>query len=113
MQISITDLRQKILATFTQKGFPESDANRIADVLLWADMSGITPMGIAKMVGSEPVQNEKPDAELEVVRDTKLSQLINAHHVPAPLACQQAVDAVIQKAKEHSFAMVGVNNTFC
>lgn len=113
MKISITDLRQKVLATFTQNGFNEADANRMADVLLWADMSGITPMGIAKMVGSEPVQKEKATAPIEVVRDTKLSQLINAHGAPAPLACQQAVDVVIQKAKEHSFGMVGVNNTHC
>jgi L-2-hydroxycarboxylate dehydrogenase (NAD+) len=113
MQISITELRQKVLATFTQSGFNETDASRIADVLLWADMSGIKPMGIAKMVGSEPVQNEKATAPVEIVRDTKLSQRINAHHAPAPLVCQQAVDTVIQKAKEHSFGMVGVNNTFC
>jgi len=113
MKIPITDLRQKVLATFAEKGFNEADASRIADVLLWADMSGITPMGIAKMVGSEPVQNEKATAPVEVVRDTKLSQLINAHHTAAPLVCQQAVDVVIQKAKDHSFGLVGVNNTFC
>ena len=57
MKISLTDLRQKVLATFTEKGFSPSEAERMADVLLWAEMAGITPMGIAKMVGSEPVQN--------------------------------------------------------
>jgi len=87
MKISITELRQKVLATFKQRGFNENDANRMADVLLWADMSGIKPMGIAKLIGSEPVQDEKPTAPLETVRDTKLSRLINAHHAPAPLAC--------------------------
>lgn len=95
MKISLTELRPKVLNTFIKKGFSEDDANRIADVLLWADMSGITPMGIAKMVGSEPVQNERPEAQVEIVRNTKLSQLINTHHTPAPLVCQQAVDAVI------------------
>jgi LDH2 family malate/lactate/ureidoglycolate dehydrogenase len=113
MQIPLTQLRQNVLATFTSKGFTESDANRMADVLLWAEMSGIKPMGIAKLIGGEPVQNEKANAPLEIVRNTKLSQLINAHRAPAPLACQQAVDVVIQKAKEHSFGMVGVNNFFC
>lgn len=113
MKIAITELRQKILATFNQKGFNEADANRMADVLLWAEMSGIRPMGVAKMIGSEPVQNEKATAPVEIMRDTKLSQLINAHNAPAPLVCQQAVDAVIQKVKEHSFGIVGVNNTFC
>jgi LDH2 family malate/lactate/ureidoglycolate dehydrogenase len=113
MKISITDLREKVLKTFAEKDFNKTDANRIADVLLWAEMSGIKPMGIAKMIGSEPVQNEKSTAPIEVTRDTKLSQLINAHHAPAPLVCQQAVDVIIQKAKDHSFGMVGVNNTFC
>ncbi len=113
MKISITELRQKILATFNQKGFSEADANRMADVLLWADMSGIRPMGVAKMIGSEPVQNEKPNVPIEVVRDTKLSQLINAHRASAPLVCQQATDVVIEKAKEHGFGTVGINNTHC
>jgi L-2-hydroxycarboxylate dehydrogenase (NAD+) len=113
MKIAITALRQQVLATFNEKGFNDADAQRIADVLLWADMSGIKPMGISKMIGSEPIQNEKATTPVEIVRDTKLSQLINAHHAPAPLVCQQAVDAVIEKAKAHSFGLVGVNNTFC
>lgn len=113
MKIPITELRQKVLTTFTQNGFTETDANRMADVLLWADMSGVTPMGIAKMIGSEPVQGEKANAQIEVVRDTKLSQLINAHRAPAPLVCQQATDVAIQKAKEHGFGAVGINNTHC
>ncbi|HSX34689.1 MAG TPA: Ldh family oxidoreductase [Candidatus Saccharimonadales bacterium] len=113
MQISITELREKVLNTFKQKGFNETDAGHMADVLLWADMSGVKPMGIAKMIGSEPVQDEKATAPVEVVRDTKLSQLINAHGAPAPLVCQQATDVAIQKAKEHGFGTVGVNNTHC
>lgn len=113
MKIAITDLRQKVLATFTENGFSEADAERIADVLLWAELSGIKPMGIAKLIGSEPVQHEKATAPIEIVRDTKLSQLLDAHHAAAPLACQQAVDAVIEKAKAHSFGIVGVNHTFC
>lgn len=90
MKISLSELRPKVLATFNEKGFSKTDAKRMADVLLWADMSGIRPMGIAKMIGSEPVQNEKATAPVEIVRNTKLSQLINAHHAPAPLVCQQA-----------------------
>jgi len=113
MKIPLTELRVKVLKTFTDKGFSEHDANRIADVLLWAEMSGIKPMGIAKLIGSEPVQNEKVDAQARITRDTKLSQLINADHTPAPLICQQATDTVIQKAKDHGFGLVGVNNFWC
>lgn len=64
------------------------------------------------MIGSEPLQNIKPRHDIKVERDTKLSQLINAGAYPAPLVSQQATDIVIQKAKEHGFAIVGVHNTF-
>jgi L-2-hydroxycarboxylate dehydrogenase (NAD+) len=111
MNIAIDELRSKVMATL-MKNFTEADATRIADVLLWAEMSGIKPMGIAKLIGSEPTQDQKATAPVEIVRDTKLSQLINAHGTTAPLVCQQATDVVIQKAKDHGFGIVGVNNTF-
>ena len=111
MKIALDELRRKVMTTLT-KNFSKADSERLADVLLWAEMCGIKPMGIAKMIGSEPVQDEKPTAPIETVRDTKLSRLINAHGGAAPLVCQQATDVVIQKAKEHGFAIVGVNNTF-
>jgi L-2-hydroxycarboxylate dehydrogenase (NAD+) len=111
MKISIPDLRQKVVATL-KKNFTESQANRIADYLLWADMSGIKTQGVIKMTGTEPMQDIQPKGEITVERDTKLSQLINAGANPAPLVSQQATDVVIQKAKEHGFAIVGVHNTF-
>jgi len=111
MKISITELRQKVEATLKQS-FSDDHARRIADYLLWADMSGIVTQGIIKMTGSEPLHKIKPQHDITVERDTKLSQLINAGAYPAPLVSQQATDTVIQKAKEHGFAIVGVHNTF-
>lgn len=111
MKISVNELRQKVIATLEQN-FTKDQANRIADYLLWADMSGIKTQGIIKMTGTEPLQNVKPQHDIKIERDTKLSQLINAGAYPAPLVSQQATDVVIQKAKEHGFAIVGVHNTF-
>jgi L-2-hydroxycarboxylate dehydrogenase (NAD+) len=111
MQIPVKELREKVIVTLS-KGFGEEDSNRIADYLLWADMSGIKTQGVIKMTGSEPLQDIKPKHEMKVERDTKLSQLINAGANPAPLVSQQATDIVITKAKEHGFAIVGVHNTF-
>ena len=111
MKIAVSDLKRKILATL-EKGFSKEDAERIANYLLWADMSGIKTQGVIKMTGTEPLQDVKPKHDIKVERDTKLSQLINAGAYPAPLVSQQATDVVIQKAKEHGFAIVGVHNTF-
>jgi len=112
MKIAISDLRQKMLATFAENGFAAADATRMIDVLLWAEMCGIKPMGVAKMVGSEPVQKERATAPPEIMRDTKLSQRINAHRAPAQLICQQATDVAIEKAKAHGFGLVGVHEVY-
>jgi L-2-hydroxycarboxylate dehydrogenase (NAD+) len=112
MKISIKDLRKLIQDTFHTKGFLGDDAKIIADYLLWAEMSGIKTQGIIKMTGTEPIQNIQPQHEIQIERDTKLSQLINGGAHPAPLVSQKATDVVIQKAKEHGFGIVGVRNTF-
>lgn len=111
MKLPILELRQKIIATLSEN-FTEEQANKIADYLLWADMSGNKTQGLIKMTGSEPLQKIVPKHDIKIERDTKLSQLINAGANPAPLVSQQATDTVIQKAKEHGFAIVGVHNTF-
>lgn len=111
MKIPITDLRKKVVSTLTQN-FTNDQANRIADYLVWADMSGIKTQGVIKLTGTTPLQNVQPTGEIKVDRDTKLSQLIDAGAYPAPLVSQQATDVVIQKAKDHGFGIVAVHNTF-
>lgn len=111
MKISIEKLRQKVVDTL-EKNFTSEEAGRIAEYLLWAEMSEIKTQGLLKMTGTEPLQDIKPKHDVIVERDTKLSQLINAGAYPAPLVSQQACDVLIQKAKEHGFAIVSVHNTF-
>lgn len=111
MKIAITELRQKVLDTLTAN-FTNDKAEKITDYLLWAEMSGNKTQGLIKMTGTEPLQNIKPEYEIKVERDTKLSRLIDAGKNPAPLVSQIATDAVIQKAKEHGFGIVGVHNIF-
>ena len=111
MKIKITELRKKVLTTLKQN-FTQEESNRVADYLLWAEMSGIKTQGIIKLIGTEPLQNIKPKHPIKIEKDTKLSQLINAGACPAPLVSQIATDIVIKKAKEHGFGIVGVHNTF-
>lgn len=111
MKIAIEELRNKVIKTL-ESNFTNEEARRIAEYLLWAEMSGIKTQGLLKMTGTEPLQDIKPQHEVRIERDTKLSQLINAGAYPAPLVSQQATDVVIEKAKEHGFAIVSVHNTF-
>ncbi len=111
MRIAIEELRNKVIDTL-KNNFSDEEAGRIAEYLIWAEMSGIKTQGLIKMTGTEPLQNIKPQHEIKIERDTKLSQLINAGAYPAPLVSQKATDVVIEKAKEHGFAIVSVHNTF-
>ncbi len=111
VKVNLRELRSKVEKTLSE-GFTETESARIADYLLWAEMSGIKTQGIIKMTGTEPLQNIKPKHEIKVERDTKLSQLINAGAYPAPLVSQIATDVVIEKAKTSGLAIVGVHNTF-
>ncbi len=110
MKIAIDDLRQKIIQTLKTR-YNQEQSEQIADILLYAETSGVKPMGIVKMVGTEPIQNMVAEHEPKVERDTKLSQLIDAGGNAAPIVCHQAVQVAIQKAKEHGMAIVGVYNT--
>ncbi len=111
MKISTTELRSKIISLLS-KNFSDQESERIADYLLWADMSGISTQGVIKLTGTEPLQNIQPSGEVKIERETKLSALLDGNKNPAPLVAQQATDIVIEKAKENGFAIVGAHNTF-
>ena len=111
MKFSLSELKIKTIELL-EKSFSQADAARIGEYLIWAEMSGYKTQGILKLTGTEPLQNIKPKHALIRERDTKLSQLINAGAHPAPLASQMATDVVIEKAKQHGFAIVGVHNTY-
>lgn len=111
MKIAIDELRHKVIGTLNEN-FTSEESARIAEYLLWAEMSGIKTQGILKMTGIGALQNITPKHEIKIERETKLSQVINAGAYPAPLVSQQATDVVIQKAKAHGFAIVTVHNTF-
>jgi L-2-hydroxycarboxylate dehydrogenase (NAD+) len=112
LKITLDDLRHKVLEILSQNGLDEEQNLRIAEQVIWADMSGIKPMGVAKLTGTEPLQNVKPNHEVSIERETKLSMLINAEGNPSPLVSQMATDIVIEKAKQHGMAIIGVHNTY-
>lgn len=109
MQIPIIELKTKLLAIL-EVNFAAEEAEKITDYLLWAEMTGNKTQGLLKMTGTEPLQNIKATSEIKILREKKLSQLIDAGANPAPYVSQIATDVVIEKAKEHGFGIVGVNN---
>lgn len=111
MKITIDELRAKMLSTLGEK-FPLPDAERIVEVLLWADMAGVPTMGVMKLTGTEPLQDVAPLHAIEIERESPVSVLINAGANPAPLASQIATDYAIEKGVSSGISIAGVHNMF-
>ena len=111
MRLSINSLREQV-TKILEKNLSHEQAEIVAKYFVWAEMSGNKTQGIVKLMGASSIQNIRPQGEIEIVKDTKLSQIIDAKDNPAPLNAQIATDVAIQKANEHGFAIVGVKNTF-
>lgn len=100
---------QKIL---TAKHFSASQARDIAEVLLYAEMSGKNTQGIIKLLGNEPIQNIIPEHGPKIVKNTKVSALIDGGRNPGILVSTMAVRLAIKKCKKNGLALIGTNNTY-
>lgn len=112
MKIKITELHNLIKTILTSTHYSESQAEEIAEVLLYAEMTGKNTQGIVKLMGMEPIQNIKPQSTPKVVKETKVSALIDGGGNPGILVSKMATKLLLEKCKEHGFALVGTKNTF-
>lgn len=112
MKVAIAELKNVIKRTLTSTHYTDDQAEQIAEVLMYAEMSGKNTQGIIKLMGTEPIQNIQPQYAPKVIKDTKLSQLIDGGGNPGILVSHMATKSVIEKCREHGFGIVGTNNTY-
>lgn len=101
-------------AVFESYGFTAQESADITSVVLAADLNGIESHGIQRMVrydfeitsGLVDVQ-----AKPEVVFETPMSAVIDAHCAMGQLAAKQAMETAIRKAKQVGCGMVSVRNS--
>ena len=99
---------------FVREGFSDEDAGAIADVLMQADLFGIESHGAQRMMyyhqnilsGSVNTQ-----AQIETVRETPVSALLDAHFAMGQLSGVRAMEIAIEKAKKTGVGMVCVRNS--
>lgn len=112
MKIKILDLKDLLTKKFTTTYYSLSQAEKIVEVLMYAEISGKNTQGVLKLIGNEPMQNVKPNYAPKITKETKLAALIDGGGNAAPLVCQIATDILIKKCKENGMAIVGTSNTF-
>ncbi|MBQ3256548.1 MAG: Ldh family oxidoreductase [Oscillospiraceae bacterium] len=99
---------------FLAYGFCERDSLRITDALLTADLAGIESHGIQRMIRYDEAILTKmviPNAEPEIIHETSLSAVIDAHQAMGQLISIEAMNLAINKAEKNGFGIVTVRNS--
>ena len=99
---------------FMGYGFNEADSQKITEVLLDADLSGIESHGIQRLVRYHKEITEgmvKVDATAKIVKETPVSATIEGNDTMGQLMGIQAMDLAIEKAKKTGIGMVAVRNS--
>lgn len=112
MIVKIEKLKSLMKSALTSKHYSSSEADKIVEVLMFAELTGKNTQGVLKLLGSEPAQDIKPKSPPKFSKETELSAVLDGGGSAGPLSAQIATDKVIELANKKGFGIVGMNNTF-
>ncbi len=108
MKVAVSDLQANVLAGVTKLGYEGTDAQTIAEVLMYAQLRG-NNQGITKFA-TGGVPNATDVQPYTVVKQNKCGALVSGGH--SMVATNNAVQLAVKLAAEHGVGIVGVNHTF-
>ncbi len=114
MNYSYAQLKKFCDDAFEKFGFKKEDAGIITDVLLLADLYGIDSHGTQRLVRYHKDIAKgliRVEAEPEVVFETPVSAVIDAHDGMGQVVGHKAMQMAIEKAKKSGIAIVSVRNS--
>jgi L-2-hydroxycarboxylate dehydrogenase (NAD+) len=98
---------------FLKFGYSREDSKIIADGILEADLRGIESHGVQRLdLYYRYIKNGqiKVDEQMEIIHETPVSAVIDAHEVAGQLSGYRAMQLAIQKAKKVGLGMVVTKN---
>lgn len=114
INLSVEKLRSFCEKAFVGFGYSQTDAEKITDVLLLADLYGIKSHGTQRLVRyHKSIENGSIDisAKPEIVFETPVSAVIDGHSGMGQLISIFATELAIEKAKKSGMAFVTVRNS--
>ena len=114
LHYSYEQLNKFCMDAFTKFGFKEEEARIITDVLLLSDLYGIESHGMQRLVRYHKGIEKgmiKVDAKPEVVFETPVSAVVDAHDGMGQLAGHFGMSLAIEKARKVGMAVVTVRNS--
>jgi len=113
IHVPVTVVRQFMLDAFVALGVREDDACICADVLIASDLRGIESHGIGRLkyyYDRIVAGVQFPRAEMEVVRETETTALVDGHHGMGHPTAYRSMQMAINKARHYGLGAVAVRN---
>ena len=113
LKLSVEEARSLSVAALRGAGYNADDAVILTDHMLDAALCGYEYSGLPKIlqVVNSPRQKQ-PVTPMRVLHETPVSTLFDGGNRQGMLTMHHATDVAIAKAREHGFALVGVNNSW-
>ncbi len=96
---------------FVAAGLPADWALAEAEVLVWADMRGLSSHGVLRIPSYMAWMDRglrKPDADIRIVTDRGAIALLEADRAPGLYTMRVAMDAAIDRARAHGIGWINV-----
>jgi len=110
MKVKIAELQAMVERLISKRLYSKDEAARIAEVLLYAELTGKNTQGVLKLVSANPPQDIKPQYAPKIVRETPLSAVFDAGGAVGMLAAQLATDKLIEIAGRSGFGITTMRN---
>lgn len=99
---------------FAAAGLPDEWALAEAEVLVWADMRGLSSHGVLRIPSYMAWMDRglrKPDADIRIVTDRGAIALLEADRAPGLYTMRVAMGAAIERARAHGIGWINVRQT--
>lgn len=108
------ELRNLVASLFRNSGLPDSDAELVADVLVTADLRGVTSHGVSNL----PTQylswlragKVNPKPEWKLTRERGSTATVDADRGLGVVVAPRAMEIAIEKARATGIGMVAIGN---
>ena len=114
MKYGVDELKARVAAIGAKAGIPAADAETIAEVLVTTDMRGVHSHGvvrIARYLDCIRAGGIRPDAEIEVLKESPSSLMVSAAGGLGIPAAKKTMDRLLAKAADTAIAVATVNHS--
>ena len=109
MKVAIDQLRDVTRRAIAAQGYDQADTETVLDIIMYAQLRG-NNQNVIKLLGAG-MPADPAAGEITVVKDSKLSALLDGSWNQGMVVLSRATQLTIDKAQAHGFGIVGTQRT--